>query len=141
MGDRLSLTLANDVAEVVRLAAAAERFLEENDVSGAPADSVQLALEEVVTNVIKYGFDDDGAHDVRVSLSVGEDAVLLSIEDDGHPFDPLQAPEPDLDAPLEQRQVGGLGLHLVRQMVDEATYRRVGDTNRIELRVAVPREA
>lgn len=135
------LRLAADYGELQRLAQETETFLEGHEVPPAAAYSVQLALEEVVTNVIKYGFDDDGPHEIAVSMEVVDGHVELSVEDDGHEFDPLSAQEPDLDASLEERPVGGLGLHLVRQMVDRIAYDREAGTNRVRIWVGLAERA
>lgn len=132
------LILTNEVAELARLATEVEAFLKAHSVPPGPSYKVQLALEEVVTNVIKYGFDDDDAHEIEVSLAIQKESIELAVQDDGHEFDPLSdAPPPDLDLSLEERSIGGLGLHLVRQMVDRVTYQRQGDCNRLEMSVAL----
>ena len=138
METKRRLTLANEVAELARLAGVTEAFLEAHSVPPGPSYKVQLALEEVVTNVIKYGFDDDGAHEIEVSMAIQKGSIELAVQDDGHEFDPLRdAPSPDLELSLEERSIGGLGLHLVRQMVDRVTYQRQGNCNRIEMSVAL----
>jgi anti-sigma regulatory factor (Ser/Thr protein kinase) len=102
--------------------------------AGLPDEVVldlRLVAEEVLVNVAHYGHDDGGAHVVRVRLGVRPDEVTLELADDGRPFDPLAAPPPDLGA---ERPIGGLGIHLVRTLVDDATYARVGGQNVLSLR-------
>ena len=95
---------------------------------------VKLVLEEAVLNVIKYGFDDDDEHEIDVALSTDGDMLTIRIEDDGKAFDPLRdAAEPDLDAPLEKRRVGGLGVHLMRTIMDELDYKREAGRNHLTL--------
>jgi anti-sigma regulatory factor (Ser/Thr protein kinase) len=93
-----------------------------------------LAAEEVLTNVAAYAHDDGAEHWVRVTLGRTGDEVTLRFEDDGRPFDPLAAPPPDLASPVEERPAGGLGIHLVRSLVDGAEYARVGGGNVLTLR-------
>ena len=94
---------------------------------------VTLVIEELVVNIINHGHD-DGVHDIEIAMTSEPDALTVEIIDDGRPFDPLSdAPEPDLDSLLEDRPVGGLGIHLVRTMMDEVHYRREQDRNHTTL--------
>jgi anti-sigma regulatory factor (Ser/Thr protein kinase) len=95
--------------------------------------AVMLVVEELVTNTIKYGYDDREEHRIRLTLELST-PVSLCIEDDGHAFDPLtQAPAVALDAAVEERPIGGLGLHMVRAETASMRYRRIQDTNRLEV--------
>ena len=94
---------------------------------------LRLVAEEVVTNVAKYGYAPGAAAAMEVRVSMDDDAVSLEFRDSGEPFDPLSQPPPDLDAPLEERPVGGLGLTLVRALVEEARYAREGPVNVLRL--------
>ncbi len=96
---------------------------------------LELVLEEMVSNIIKYGYDDDAPHQIFVSVIFGESAVDLCLKDDGHPFDPLRQCAADTDAPLEERCIGGLGIHLVRRMAGNVSYRREDGFNILELRI------
>jgi anti-sigma regulatory factor (Ser/Thr protein kinase) len=97
---------------------------------------LRLVAEEILTNQAKYGHDDDAEHWVRVRLTVVPGEVTLEFSDDGRPFDPLAAPPPDLTAGAE-RPVGGLGIALVRSLVDSAEYSRLGSENVLTLRKRV----
>jgi serine/threonine-protein kinase RsbW len=138
MEKTLSVRIANDPAELARLAEQVGDFLAGHAAPPGAAYKVGLALEELVTNTIKYGYDDRDRHEIEVFLAWEPPQLVLRLEDDGHPFDPLAAPAPDTDAPLEARSVGGLGIHLVRRMADAFTYRRAGNRNRLELRFSLP---
>ena len=97
---------------------------------------VNLVLEELILNVAEHGTDSDenstGISQVKIWLGSDPDRLTLEIVDDGAPFDPLcDAPEPDLDAALEDRRVGGLGLYLVRSLVDEMEYKRAAGRNHL----------
>lgn len=102
-----------------------------------PADllfAFDLALEEVFTNLAIHARGPVMPLRVAVRLEPGDDGVLLEIRDDGDPFDPLSAPAPDLESPLEDRRVGGLGVHLVRQFFPEIRYERIDGRNVLSLR-------
>ena len=137
MAHRLSLTLCNQKSEISRLVDRIDAFGLE---AGLPADvtfRLALALDEIVANVIRHAFDDDAEHQILVTLDVADGHVTATVVDDGSAFDPREAPLPDLDAPLEERQAGGLGMHLVRETMDEIDYRREDGRNVLTVRTAV----
>ena len=137
MPPHLSLTLRNDPSEISRLV---DRIGAFGAQAGLPPDvtfRLTLALDEIVSNVIRHGFDDSASHAIVVELAVANGIVTATVQDDGAPFDPREAPAPELDAPLEERQAGGLGVHLVRSTMDEIEYRREGDRNVLTLRTSV----
>jgi serine/threonine-protein kinase RsbW len=129
MVDQLEIQLRNDHGELARLAEALEDFLQRHGCGSEVAMKVNLALDELVTNIINYGYDDGGQHIIRLSLSRDGQVLRMVLEDDGKPFNPLEAPTPDLTAPLEDRAIGGLGIHFVREIMDSVTYRRDGGRN------------
>ena len=93
----------------------------------------ELALEEIFMNIVMHGSQPGNASQVEVSLTLTSDAVTLTVEDDGPQFDPLSLPPPDLTVGLAERPVGGLGVFLVRQMMDAVSYQRVGTHNRLTM--------
>jgi anti-sigma regulatory factor (Ser/Thr protein kinase) len=93
-----------------------------------------LALEEVVVNAIKHGQREQGRHDIEVTVRAEEDWVVMTVEDDGIAFNPLDAPPADIGAALENRPIGGLGVHLVRSLIPDLSYTREGDRNRLVMR-------
>jgi serine/threonine-protein kinase RsbW len=98
------------------------------------AHSFEIALEEAFINVATHGALPGRPAQVTVSLQREGEQLTLVIEDDGPAFDPLKLPVPDVRAPLEERRVGGLGVHLVRQLMDAVSYERDGSRNRLRLR-------
>jgi serine/threonine-protein kinase RsbW len=95
-----------------------------------------LALEEVVTNVVKYGFpaDDKAERRIDVEADVQPGTLRLRIADNGRAFDPLTAPPPPLESPVEDRPIGGLGIHLLRNLADDVEYCRTEGQNVLTLR-------
>ena len=136
----LSLTLRNHSSEISRLVDRLEAFGAE---AGLPPDvtfRLTLSLDEIVSNVIRHGFADQAEHEIAVRVDVADGLVTATVVDDGEPFDPREAPAPDLDAPLEERKAGGLGMHLVRRrwMRDDGRgYRREDGRNVLTVRTAV----
>ncbi len=91
--------------------------------------AVQLAVDEACSNTILYGYPDGEAGTITVTCIVDDDAVRVTIADDGVPFDPLTAPPPLLDIPAEERPIGGLGVHFIRTVMDSVAYAREGERN------------
>jgi anti-sigma regulatory factor (Ser/Thr protein kinase) len=100
-----------------------------------PAETVtfELALEEIFMNVVMHGSPAGRVPRVEVSLALCDGCITLMIEDDGPSFDPLSLAAPDVTASLEERRVGGLGVYLVRQMMDAVSYRRLGGHNQLSM--------
>jgi len=133
MHEEIRLTLRNDVRELARVHSLASRVLERGSIAADAVYATQLALEEILSNVIRHGYEETGSHEISVHLRVGDGAVDLEVEDDGREFDPLSAPEVDLGVPLEERRVGGLGIHLLRKMASEIRYRRADGRNHLRV--------
>ncbi len=114
----------------------AVRFLEERGVSTTGINHAHLAIEEMATNILKYGYNDSASHEILLRVVIETATVLVVLEDDGHEFNPLATPPPNLDLPLEERQAGGLGIHLVRQLASQLQYQRRGAVNRLTIRMA-----
>ena len=127
--DRLDMSLANDAAEIARVAERIDEFCAAGAVEPAVAYAVNLALDELLSNIISYGYRDEEAH--RIELAVRRDggALVVTIVDDSIEFDPRQVPDTDTDAPLHERDPGGLGLLLVNTMMDSVDYRREDGRN------------
>ena len=130
-------TLGNDVASLVAVTAELERQLAAQAVPAEVVYRCSLALEEVFTNILRYAYTDAGAHEVRFGARLTADHVVLHFVDDGREFDPLAAPAPDLRRPAEERPVGGLGIHLVRELANRLEYERVGGLNRFTIHFAL----
>jgi serine/threonine-protein kinase RsbW len=128
-----ALRLKNRLSELERLGQFIAEFGAEHGLATKAISELQLAIDELVTNVISYAYADAGEHGIDVRLTADGGEVTVEVEDDGQPFDPLTAPEPDVDAPIEARQIGGLGIHLVRQVTDRLEYRRVGGKNVVDV--------
>lgn len=127
----LELVLKNDMAEHARLAAALDEWAGEQGIDPALATSFELAFDEILANITSYAYDDEEEHAIEVACRWDGETLRAEVVDDGRPFDPLAAPDPDLEAGLDEREVGGLGLFLVRQLMDEVGYRREAGRNRL----------
>jgi serine/threonine-protein kinase RsbW len=99
----------------------------------------EIALEEIFMNIVTHGTPEGAPNRVELCLALTGDDLTLALEDEGPPFDPLTLPPPDVNAPLEDRRVGGLGIFLVRQMMDSVSYTRVGRRNHLRMTKHVAR--
>jgi len=101
---------------------------------------INLGLDELFTNIISYGFEDEAEHQIKFSLAKDEQTLVVQVEDDGKPFNPLEAASPAVpDDPddLDSINIGGLGIHLVKKIMDEIDYQRVKGRNRLILKKCV----
>ena len=129
MKAELNLTMKNNLSELSGLMAKVEALLIEHSVSDRTVYKVNLVVEEILTNIIKYAYQDDHAHEIFVRVHIAETAIRIHVQDDGNEFDPQKVPEPDLNLPIEETKVGGLGLHLIRANVERIDYERKGTRN------------
>lgn len=129
----IEITIVNQGSELARVAGLVDRLGVEHQIAPDALADMQVALDEVLTNVIDYGYTDDAEHKIGIRLQVIDDVLEAMIEDDGAPFDPLASTAPDLDASLQERRVGGLGIHFVKKLMTEVTYDRTGGRNRLVL--------
>lgn len=133
MSEQLRLQIKNSFAAVHSANEAALRWLIKRGVPAEIQNYANLAIEEFATNSIKYGYDDTKEHLIEVSLSLSGGKLVLTIIDDGHAFNPLEAPEPKVSLAAEDRPVGGLGIYLVRKLSDRMEYARESGKNRLTL--------
>jgi anti-sigma regulatory factor (Ser/Thr protein kinase) len=136
----LELRLKNDLAELQRLSAEAETFARTYAISDTETYNLLLVLEEVITNIISYGCSPAHSHQIIVSISLDNNNLTLVISDDARAFNPLDSPLPDLDAPLEDRPIGGLGIALFRNIMDTVEYRREHNHNILTLKRTLQEE-
>jgi serine/threonine-protein kinase RsbW len=127
------IRVPSDAAQLPALVQFLRHFWSAAGLPTAQATTFELALEEVFMNVVRHGSPQGTGPSVEVSLALAGDALTMTVEDDGPPFDPLTRPAPDVSAGLHERPVGGLGVFLVRQMMDEVSYRRVGSRNQLTM--------
>ena len=125
----MSVTIEPNLDSLERIAASVEEIGQKDNWSADLVFKVNLVLDELATNIVKYG---GKVSEIEVSLSSEEEAVTVVITDDGRSFDPLtEAPEPDLDSSLNERRIGGLGVYFARSMMDDLQYRREQGKNHL----------
>lgn len=131
------IILGNRISELPTLTAFIEGCGEEWQLRPEVVFNLQLALEECVTNVIMYAYPPEEQHTLQVTAELQEPDLIFTIEDSGVPFDPTPVAEADTSLSAEERPIGGLGIFLVRQLMDSVEYRREGDRNLLTLRKQV----
>ncbi|WP_439552764.1 ATP-binding protein [Falsiroseomonas sp.] len=132
MPQPLALTIPPDTEEVPRLLDALEGFAEEVGLSPKAAHRLAVVVEELAANVAMHGTGGEGgATYIAVTVRTEADEVIATVEDDGRAFDPLARAAPDTDAALEDREIGGLGVHFVQQMTKAMRYSREDGLNRL----------
>ncbi len=127
-------TITNELHSLESLMHAITNFLEDQGVEAKAVYQINLALEEMITNIIKFGYADYDSHEIHVSMEVGEEEVVARIEDDGREFNPLEEKPVAHGTPLEEKKVGGLGIHLIKKLLHSMEYRREGHRNILEIK-------
>jgi anti-sigma regulatory factor (Ser/Thr protein kinase) len=123
----------SDAAQLPLLTQFLHEFWSAADLPPAETVTFELALEEIFMNVVMHGSPAGRVPRVEVSLALRDDCLTLVIEDDGPSFDPLSLAAPDVTVSLEERRVGGLGVYLVRQMMDAVSYQRLKGRNQLSM--------
>ncbi|WP_339735988.1 ATP-binding protein [uncultured Sunxiuqinia sp.] len=135
MGNRKTkyFVIENQVGELASLAREIDKLAHEWELSEALAMNINLVIEEALSNIMFYAFADDARHEINLSISVKDNRLTIKITDDGIPFDPLSHKQPDVTLPAEERPVGGLGIFLMSQIMDEMHYDRNKNENILTL--------
>jgi len=124
------LTVVNKVEEITKVEDFIEHTAREWKLEHAEARKVNLAAEEIVSNIINYGYGDENEHKIKVVLAYGDGRLKAMFSDDGVPFNPTEKKDPDsIDKPIEEREIGGLGIFFVMQLMDKVEYKREGNMN------------
>lgn len=126
--------ISNKVEELNTISLALEELSEKWQLSPKIIMNMNLVLEEIITNIIFYGYDDDAEHQIKLELYMEDNALVVVIRDDANEFDILATDSfSDQDKPAEERSIGGLGIHFVKSLVDRIDYRRKNETNTLTL--------
>jgi anti-sigma regulatory factor (Ser/Thr protein kinase) len=127
------ITLENRMEELGRMPAWLEELGEAWGLPAASMLSFNVALEEAVSNIILYGYDDPGTHQIELQATLQDGVLRFVLRDDGHEFDPTRRPPPDLNLPAEERPIGGLGIYMIHKIMDRVEYHRINSYNHLIL--------
>ncbi len=137
----LQITLSGQSGERASVVRGLEQFCREQRVPRAAVNAADLALEEHLTNVLSYGYEPGAPHCIVVALKVEDNRLCVDVEDDGKAFDPLEVSPADTSIPLDEKPIGGLGVHLMRQFMDELSYARESGKNVLRMRKRIEPES
>jgi anti-sigma regulatory factor (Ser/Thr protein kinase) len=138
MPERLDLTIANSIEELDGLLGRAAEFARGAGLSDTAVFGLQLVIEEAVVNVIRYAYPGDERHEIELHMEVGEAEVRVEVVDAGAAFDPTRIPPADVTAPIDERPIGGLGMHLIRATMDQVGYHRHDGRNHLAMTKRLP---
>jgi anti-sigma regulatory factor (Ser/Thr protein kinase) len=131
---KIEVSILNRREDMLVVANMVEHFGAENRIALPVLHDVNVVLDEILNNIVAYGYEAGAQSEIAIRLEYRPDvAVIMTIEDRGRPFDPLELPAPDLSEALRHRKVGGLGVHFVRRLMDDVRYARIGDMNLLTL--------
>jgi serine/threonine-protein kinase RsbW len=132
-----SFELKSNLSELDNLCRHLETFGQKTGLSKKLVFEVNLVLDELFTNIISYGFDDGCEHVIKVTMTPENGGLCLYIEDDGKPFNPVEFEVPDVSCSIEECKIGGLGIHIIRKLMDDICYQRCEDKNILTLKKGI----
>jgi serine/threonine-protein kinase RsbW len=130
--EEVEIVIGNRTDELARVIAVLDGLVRRHELPDAALD-MHVALDEVLSNIVKYGYGDGARHDIRVRLKVTERNLEAEVEDDGRAFDPLRAAQRERNVPLAEREPGGLGIEVVKRLMSRVSYARADGRNRLTL--------
>ena len=129
-----SFELKNDLSELETLCQHLNKFGHVTGLSEACIIDDNICLDELFTNIVSYGFTDDLEHIIKFTINVDNNVLTLNIEDEGIPFNPLEKKDPEIPADLIDVRIGGLGIHIVRKLMDDISYKRKRGKNKLTMK-------
>ena len=130
---RLELRIVNRLEEIDRVNSEVNAFAERHGIDSKTRRTLNLVFDELLNNTISYAYEDHEEHEIDLTVAVSENRLYATISDDGKPFNPFDNRAPDTQLSVEDRPIGGLGVHLVRNVMDHVTYERHGSNNVVSM--------
>lgn len=130
-------TLKVEFAEIARAADFVNRFTAAYDINSLVSYRINVVLDEVLSNIISYGYDDTAGHQITLEFDLGSDRLDVVVTDDGRAYDPLSQPAPDTTADMENMEISGMGIVMLRKLTDEVSYRHCAHQNILTLSFCV----
>ena len=125
----MQITIKNRLSDIALVQTALKQFADVRGISSHDVIKINLIVDELISNIVSYAYQDDGEHDIEIELGLADNRLSMVITDDGVPFDPSAKDSPDTAVPLEARPLGGLGIHLVKKIADDLSYQRRAGKN------------
>ncbi len=126
---RHTISLTGEPESVGRSIVEFDAFAQQQELSAPVIRKIKVALDDLLNNIVSYGYPDAPTRGIEILLEISNQRLSVTVIDDGIPFDPLDQKPPRTDESVEDRQIGGLGVHLVRSLADDASYRRENEKN------------
>jgi anti-sigma regulatory factor (Ser/Thr protein kinase) len=130
----MKVVLSNTIDELERLMSELDTFYEQHGIPPKTAMNVSLVLEEIFSNIVFYAYEDKIPHRIELDMGIHDKELYIQIVDDGKEFNILNVADPDLTLGLEDRKIGGLGIHFVKSLMDDITYTYSGGKNILQLK-------
>ncbi len=131
---KYSFELKSHLSELKTLYQHLNNFGQITGISEDCISKINICLDELFTNIVSYGFTDDLEHTIRFTINVDNNVLTLNIEDEGIPFNPLEKKDPEIPADLIDVRIGGLGIHIVRKLMDDICYERDQGKNKLTVK-------
>jgi len=135
--DSITLTIPNSLTEIQHLHKEVEALSHTHNIPEKTKYNLDLALEEIVTNIISYGYSDQNPHEISITIAIFSTQIQVEIIDDAKPFNPLLRPDPDTQSKLSDRPIGGLGIHLVKTLTTACDYKREKNKNHLRITLGI----
>lgn len=129
-----SIMIANKISEIGKVVEGIEIIGHEQKIAPKVIFDITISLDELLTNIISYAYDDKNEHQIDVNITTENDWMIIDIIDDGKPFNPLESNSPNFDIDLDDMEIGGLGIHIVKNKIDELIYERLKNKNVLKLK-------
>jgi sigma-B regulation protein RsbU (phosphoserine phosphatase) len=133
----LDISIENRLENISLLTEKFDVFCEENEIENGVNQKVNLSLDDLVNNIISYGYKDKEVHSIEVAFKCLEQELIVVIEDDAIPFNPFDGDGADTDLSIDEREIGGLGIHLVKKLMNTCKYQRKANKNVVVLTIAL----
>ena len=137
---KVTLTISNSIAELQRAVDFVENFGAAHNIPKGLTNDLNLSLDEILNNVVSYGYEDQARHSIAITLSLVEDWLIAEVRDDGKPFDPRKPGSAVIEGTMQSRRVGGLGRSFVKALMDEVDYERGSQYNVVTIKKKLPEQ-
>ena len=130
---KIEIVIDNKLEHIKRVADQFNSFARAQNLPDKLRQGIQNVLDDLLNNVVSYAYPEPGQHEIRITAEVATRKLTVTVQDDGIPFNPFETTAPDTNLPLEERQVGGLGIHLVKKLMDKIDYEHVDGRSTITM--------
>lgn len=137
MDEKSIIRIVNKKSEISKVSELVQSFSLGHHLPNDVRNAIDLALDEILNNIISYGYDDLNEHEITTIFHIQNKQIIIAVEDDGRQFNPLDVPKPDTETSLEERPIGGLGIHLAKNIMDEIHYDYINKKNILTMKMSI----